>query len=68
MPSNSSTLAPLKHETYRRIWFASLASNFGGLIQAARETGNPKKKAPPGGDAFFVLVAGTGFEPATSGL
>ncbi len=34
MPSNSSTLAPLKHETYRRIWFASLASNFGGLIQA----------------------------------
>jgi MFS family permease len=27
-------LAPLKHETYRRIWFASLASNFGGLIQA----------------------------------
>ncbi len=34
MPSNSSTLGPLKHETYRRIWFASLASNFGGLIQA----------------------------------
>jgi MFS family permease len=34
VPSNSSTLAPLKHETYRRIWFASLASNFGGLIQA----------------------------------
>ncbi|MFA1622482.1 MFS transporter [Rhizobium mongolense] len=34
MPSNSSTLAPLKHETYRTIWFASLASNFGGLIQA----------------------------------
>jgi MFS family permease len=31
---NQSTLAPLKHETYRRIWFASLASNFGGLIQA----------------------------------
>ena len=34
MPYNSSTLAPLRHETYRRIWFASLASNFGGLIQA----------------------------------
>jgi MFS family permease len=30
----SSTLAPLRHETYRRIWFASIASNFGGLIQA----------------------------------
>ncbi|WP_431320972.1 MFS transporter [Rhizobium sp. YTU87027] len=34
MPYTSSTLAPLRHETYRRIWFASLASNFGGLIQA----------------------------------
>lgn len=33
MPSTPSTLAPLRHETYRRIWFASLASNFGGLIQ-----------------------------------
>jgi len=30
----SSTLAPLRHETYRTIWFASIASNFGGLIQA----------------------------------
>ncbi|CDM55817.1 MULTISPECIES: MFS transporter [Rhizobium] len=34
MPYTSSTLAPLRHETYRTIWFASLASNFGGLIQA----------------------------------
>ncbi|MDI7862932.1 MFS transporter [Rhizobiaceae bacterium n13] len=34
MPSTTSTLAPLRHETYRRIWFASLASNFGGLIQS----------------------------------
>ncbi|MDQ0562906.1 MFS family permease [Rhizobium mesoamericanum] len=34
MPYTSSTLAPLRHGTYRRIWFASLASNFGGLIQA----------------------------------
>ncbi|MCS4093032.1 MFS transporter [Rhizobium sp. BK176] len=34
MPYNSSTLAPLRHETYRTIWLASLASNFGGLIQA----------------------------------
>ncbi|WP_222037505.1 MFS transporter [Rhizobium laguerreae] len=30
----SSTLAPLRHDTYRTIWFASLSSNFGGLIQA----------------------------------
>jgi len=30
----SSTFAPLRHETYRTIWFASLASNFGGLVQA----------------------------------
>nr|WP_210301504.1 MFS transporter [Rhizobium sp. BK538] len=34
VPYTSSTLAPLRHETYRTIWFASLASNFGGLIQA----------------------------------
>ncbi|MEF0941310.1 MFS transporter [Rhizobium sp. BR 362] len=34
MSSNSSTLAPLKHEIFRRIWIASLASNFGGLVQA----------------------------------
>ncbi|MFK0332627.1 MFS transporter [Rhizobium sp. NPDC090275] len=34
MAYTSSTLAPLRHETYRTIWFASIASNFGGLIQA----------------------------------
>ncbi|MDM9626833.1 MFS transporter [Rhizobium sp. S152] len=34
MAYTSSTLAPLRHQTYRTIWFASLASNFGGLIQA----------------------------------
>ena len=34
MAYTSSTFAPLRHETYRTIWFASLASNFGGLIQA----------------------------------
>ncbi len=33
MSNTSSTLAPLRHDTYRRIWIASLASNFGGLIQ-----------------------------------
>ncbi|WP_082469698.1 MFS transporter [Rhizobium sp. Leaf311] len=34
MPDRKSPLAPLKHQTYRTIWFASIASNFGGLIQA----------------------------------
>ena len=34
MPDRKSPLAPLRHLTYRRIWIASLASNFGGLIQA----------------------------------
>jgi len=29
-----SPLAPFKHDTFRTIWIASLASNFGGLIQA----------------------------------
>ena len=29
-----SPLAPFRHETFRTIWIASLASNFGGLVQA----------------------------------
>ncbi len=34
MPDRKSPWSPLAHQTYRRIWVASLASNFGGLIQA----------------------------------
>jgi MFS family permease len=34
VPDRKSPLTPLKHQTYRTIWFASIASNFGGLIQA----------------------------------
>ncbi|RFC67722.1 MULTISPECIES: MFS transporter [Mesorhizobium] len=29
-----SSLAPLSHSTFRAVWLASLASNFGGLIQS----------------------------------
>ncbi|RVM11753.1 MFS transporter, partial [Sinorhizobium meliloti] len=29
-----SPLAPFRHDIFRTIWIASLASNFGGLIQA----------------------------------
>lgn len=29
-----SALAPLRHPVFRAVWFASLASNFGGLIQS----------------------------------
>ncbi|WP_099867803.1 MFS transporter [Pararhizobium haloflavum] len=32
-PDISSPIAPLKHPTFRAIWMASMASNFGGLIQ-----------------------------------
>ncbi|GHC78408.1 MFS transporter [Limoniibacter endophyticus] len=32
--SSSPTLAPFRHEVFRTIWLASLASNFGGLVQA----------------------------------
>src|SRR5690606_28732005 len=31
---SSSSLAPLRHDVFRSIWIASLASNLGGLIQA----------------------------------
>ena len=34
MPDRISTLAPFRHQTFRTIWTASLASNFGSLIQA----------------------------------
>jgi MFS family permease len=33
-PPRASALAPLKSPTFRAIWLASLASNFGGLVQA----------------------------------
>lgn len=34
MPERIPTLAPFRHEIFRTVWIASLASNFGGLIQA----------------------------------
>lgn len=34
MPDRISTLAPFRLPTFRMIWIASIASNFGGLIQA----------------------------------
>ncbi|MCY1665221.1 MFS transporter [Rhizobium sp. SL86] len=34
MPDRVSPLAPFGHQTFRTIWIASIASNFGGLIQA----------------------------------
>ena len=33
MPDRRSFLAPLANQTFRNIWFASIFSNFGGLIQ-----------------------------------
>ncbi|RJG47403.1 MFS transporter [Mesorhizobium sp. DCY119] len=33
-PDRTSALAPFKHGIFRSVWFASLASNFGGLIQS----------------------------------
>ncbi len=33
-PARTGSLAPLRHKTFRSIWIASLASNFGGMIQS----------------------------------
>jgi MFS family permease len=33
-PVRAGALAPLRNPTYRAIWLATLASNFGGLVQA----------------------------------
>lgn len=32
--ARDSALAPFRHKVFRAVWFASLASNFGGLIQS----------------------------------
>jgi MFS family permease len=32
--ASTSPLAPFRHDVFRAVWFASLASNFGGLIQS----------------------------------
>lgn len=34
MPQSSSTLKLFKNQTFRMLWVAALASNFGGLVQA----------------------------------
>ncbi|MGI2033025.1 MFS transporter [Rhizobium panacihumi] len=34
MPDRVSPLAPFSHQTFRTVWFASISSNLGGLIQA----------------------------------
>ena len=34
MAARSSVLAPFRHETFRLLWFATLASNLGGLVQS----------------------------------
>lgn len=34
MPERASVLAPFRHETFRILWMATLASNLGGLVQS----------------------------------
>ncbi|MFA7433877.1 MAG: MFS transporter [Gemmobacter sp.] len=34
MPERVSPFAPFRHGTFRHLWMATLASNFGGLVQA----------------------------------
>lgn len=34
MPEAQSTLAVFRNPAFRSLWFATLASNFGGLVQA----------------------------------
>jgi MFS family permease len=34
MSKSSSVLAPFRHETFRLLWLATLASNLGGLVQS----------------------------------
>ena len=34
MSERSSTLAVFRNPTFRNLWFATLASNFGGIVQA----------------------------------
>lgn len=34
LPASSSMFAPFRHAAFRRLWMATLLSNFGGLVQA----------------------------------
>ena len=34
MPQSTSTLTLFRNQTFRMLWIAALASNFGGLVQA----------------------------------
>ncbi len=34
MPNSASVFAPLRHPVFRAVWVASMASNFGGMIQS----------------------------------
>lgn len=34
MPDSKPTLSVFQNQTFRQLWFATLASNFGGLVQA----------------------------------
>ncbi|WP_292294247.1 MFS transporter, partial [Marivita sp.] len=34
MPQSTSTLFLFRNQTFRTLWIAALASNFGGLVQA----------------------------------
>jgi len=34
MPNSEPTLAVFRNQTFRMLWIATLASNFGGLVQS----------------------------------
>ena len=45
MPQSTSTLMLFQNQTFRMLWIAVLASNFGGLVQAVGAAGNGQDHA-----------------------
>ncbi|MBV9997251.1 MAG: MFS transporter [Caulobacteraceae bacterium] len=56
-PATESILAPLKHGVFRRIWTASLGTNFGSLIQSVGAAWAMTELSSSAGDVALVQTA-----------
>ncbi|EYD75641.1 MFS permease [Rubellimicrobium mesophilum DSM 19309] len=58
-PPRSAVLAPLRHPVFRALWLASLASNFGGLIQSVGASWLMTSIAPQASMVALVQASAT---------
>ena len=58
-PPRPATLGPLRHPVFRAVWVASLASNFGGLIQSVGASWLMTSIAPQASMVALVQASAT---------